>query len=90
MGCRYLNYSFCSKNNKCICVTNYTPVNELCRGVNGAECSKDLDCALNNSACKNNTCQCLPDFYLSETKEKCYQYAKREFSIYKLKDFYKL
>ncbi|XP_074111214.1 uncharacterized protein LOC141535255 [Cotesia typhae] len=77
VGCRYLNYSFCSKNNKCVCVPNYTPVNELCRGLNGAECSKDLDCALNNSACKDNTCQCLPDFYLSETKEKCYQYAKQ-------------
>ncbi|CAD6221857.1 GSCOCG00005195001-RA-CDS [Cotesia congregata] len=77
MGCRYLNYSFCSKNNKCVCVPNYTPVDELCRGLNGAECSKDLDCALNNSACKDNTCQCLPDFYLSKTEEKCYQYAKQ-------------
>ncbi|XP_057330746.1 neurogenic locus Notch protein-like [Microplitis mediator] len=76
-SCRNLNNTYCSKDHKCVCLKNYTLIENYCRGFIGSNCSQDLDCASENSVCSKSTCQCHDNFYLSANETNCYAYAER-------------
>lgn len=78
-GCRDLKYTYCSEDNRCTCIENYTILNGYCLGLIDANCSDDSDCAIDNSICDDSdTCQCSIDSYLSVDEDKCHPYAKRK------------
>ncbi|CAG5093656.1 Protein of unknown function, partial [Cotesia congregata] len=49
----------CSTYNKCVCKSNSVALGTYeCKSIVGGYCAEDTDCAIINSVCVNNTCQC--------------------------------
>ncbi|XP_057331386.1 prion-like-(Q/N-rich) domain-bearing protein 25 [Microplitis mediator] len=76
-SCTHVEYSYCSKSNECTCKPNYLLIDDKCRGLIGENCSVDSGCGVKYSTCKSNTCTCPIDYYPSNDKTNCFQYAKK-------------
>ncbi|CAG5092967.1 Protein of unknown function, partial [Cotesia congregata] len=59
--CMKIKHSECSINNVCSCKNNYVQFNKTTCGIPiWGPCSKNEDCTVINSRCKDNVCQCKP------------------------------
>ncbi|XP_057335965.1 prion-like-(Q/N-rich) domain-bearing protein 25 [Microplitis mediator] len=54
--CHHLEFTECS-NFRCKCRHNYIIKDRKCRGLLNAQCYINSDCALDNTECRNGTCQ---------------------------------
>ncbi|XP_057335588.1 prion-like-(Q/N-rich) domain-bearing protein 25 [Microplitis mediator] len=54
--CHHLEFAECS-NFRCKCRHNYIIKDRKCRGLINAQCYINSDCALDNTECRNGTCQ---------------------------------
>lgn len=61
--CYKIRHAKCSKNKECICREGNIQVDDTkCAPLLGEFCWKNEKCAVNNSVCANNTCQCQVGF----------------------------
>ncbi|CAD6223089.1 GSCOCG00005388001-RA-CDS [Cotesia congregata] len=57
--CKLIKNARCSSENKCICKINYVEINEVsCVALLDGSCSHDNECAVAESVCVENKCQC--------------------------------
>ncbi|KAH0534448.1 hypothetical protein KQX54_004003 [Cotesia glomerata] len=69
--CAKIKFAKCSENNYCVCSLNTVVINNiLCGSVLNSYCATDSDCLVNNSVCKNNKCQCRPE-YVAINRNQC-------------------
>ncbi|XP_057342153.1 prion-like-(Q/N-rich) domain-bearing protein 25 [Microplitis mediator] len=71
LDCAQIYNSVCSNDKKCVCRINYVEINKkICAALIDEYCSKSIPCAVNNSNCIENTCQCGNNF-LRESNDQC-------------------
>lgn len=57
--CKLINNAECSKDNRCICKTNYVETKILdCAPLLNEHCTRDIQCVTNDSVCIDNKCKC--------------------------------
>ncbi|XP_057333065.1 neurogenic locus notch homolog protein 2-like isoform X2 [Microplitis mediator] len=60
--CDSIKHSTCNKNRKCICNEDYFPINTTwCAPYINQPCENNEPCAMENSYCIDNICQCKPN-----------------------------
>ncbi|XP_044594274.1 prion-like-(Q/N-rich) domain-bearing protein 25 [Cotesia glomerata] len=60
--CRQIKYAECSKDNKCVCRSNYIELNAVtCAPFLGGYCESDEECFVNQTKCIDNKCAHAPN-----------------------------
>ncbi|XP_044587703.1 sortilin-related receptor-like [Cotesia glomerata] len=69
--CAKIKFAKCSENNYCDCSLNTVVIeNNSCGSVLDSYCATDSDCLGTNLVCKNNKCQCRPE-YVAINRNQC-------------------
>ncbi|XP_057335151.1 prion-like-(Q/N-rich) domain-bearing protein 25 [Microplitis mediator] len=68
--CEKIRHAKCSKNNKCVCKSNYFERNRTtCAPLLGERCMENRDCYPIHSACDHEICQCADGFVRQSNNE---------------------
>ncbi|XP_057318109.1 protein eyes shut homolog [Microplitis mediator] len=68
--CERIQHAKCSKNNKCVCKSNYFEFNRTtCISLIGEYCMENTDCYPIHSICEHNICKCANGFVRQSNNE---------------------